>query len=354
MTAPPPPAEIVALDGAAFAAVVSSPFAGDQLSLARGTAAAVVDIGDLDWLPEDLRALASAPCVVVGVLRRPPSAAGRRLADAVDVLLAAPDAAGTCPGAVCPAGGVAAGLERLDRSIRANPLASVTAALLLRSTLRRSVPDGLVAESTAYSMLQGGPEFARWRANQPSSPVVPDARPPLRLQRDGGLLHLTLERPHRHNAFNTAMREALVEALELAAADPTLSVVLDGEGPSFCSGGDLSEFGSRPDPVTAHMIRLTSSPARLLDGLTERTEARLHGACIGAGIELPSFASRVVAAAGTFFALPEVGLGLIPGAGGTVSLPRRIGPQRTAYLALSLERLDVATALAWGLVDAVE
>ena len=72
---------------------------------------------------------------------------------------------------------------------------------------------------------------------------------------------------------------------------------------------------------------------------------------MGAGIELPAFARRVVAAEDAFFQLPELSLGLIPGAGGTVSIPRRIGRQRTARLALSGERLDAATALEWGLVD---
>jgi enoyl-CoA hydratase/carnithine racemase len=80
---------------------------------------------------------------------------------------------------------------------------------------------------------------------------------------------------------------------------------------------------------------------------------RLHGACIGAGAELAAFGRRVTAATDTWFRLPEVGFGLIPGAGGCVSLVRRIGRQRTAWLAISGERIDAATALAWGLVDSV-
>ena len=79
----------------------------------------------------------------------------------------------------------------------------------------------------------------------------------------------------------------------------------------------------------------------------------MHGACIGAGVELPAFAARVVAAPDAFFALPEVAMGLVPGAGGTVSLPRRIGRRRTAYLALTGARLDSRRALDWGLVDAI-
>jgi enoyl-CoA hydratase/carnithine racemase len=165
---------------------------------------------------------------------------------------------------------------------------------------------------------------------------------------------ITLCRPAKHNAFNTAMRDQLHEALLLVASDPTIvKVVIEGAGPSFCSGGDLDEFGSFPDPATAHVTRLTRSAGRLISSMAAKVEARLHGACMGAGIELPAFAARVVADPGTVISLPEIGLGLIPGAGGTVSLPRRIGRQRTCELALSQARIDAAAALAWGLVDEI-
>ena len=94
--------------------------------------------------------------------------------------------------------------------------------------------------------------------------------------------------------------------------------MLRGEGPSFCSGGDLDEFGTRPDPGTAHLVRLTRSAARLVHRLRDRVEVDLHGWCVGAGIELPSFAGTVRAAADTRIALPELQFGLVPGAGGTV------------------------------------
>ena len=83
----------------------------------------------------------------------------------------------------------------------------------------------------------------------------------------------------------------------------------------------------------------------------ERLRARVHGTCIGAGVELPTFAAQVVATEDAVFQLPEVSMGLVPGSGGTVSLPRRIGRQRTAYMALSGTAIDARTALAWGLVD---
>jgi enoyl-CoA hydratase/carnithine racemase len=75
---------------------------------------------------------------------------------------------------------------------------------------------------------------------------------------------------------------------------------------------------------------------------------------VGAGIEVPAAAARVVARAGTVFRLPEVSMGLIPGAGGTATVPRRIGRHRACYMALSGATIDLDTALAWGLVDAEE
>src|SRR5207302_11376164 len=141
------------------------------------------------------------------------------------------------------------------------------------------------------------------------------------VERAGADLAVTLWRPERHNAVDTAIRNGLVEALLVACADPSIGrVVLAGAGPSFCSGGDLDEFGTLPDPATAHLVRLTRRPARLLAELGSRLEARLHGACIGAGIEMAAFAGRVVARPDTVISLPELRLGLIPGAGGTVSL----------------------------------
>ena len=110
----------------------------------------------------------------------------------------------------------------------------------------------------------------------------------------------------------------------------------------------------RQDVVTAHAARTTRSAARLLARLARRVTFRVHGACIGAGIELPAFGARVIAARDATIRLPEVGMGLVPGAGGTVSLPRRIGRQRAGWLALTGSVIDAETAFAWGLVDAIE
>ncbi|MBD0324036.1 MAG: enoyl-CoA hydratase/isomerase family protein, partial [Aldersonia sp.] len=234
------------------------------------------------------------------------------------------------------------------------------AALLLGQVLRRTehlpVPHALDVESLAYSTLLGTPDFRRWLHERGLRPLPPPApQEPVLLRRDGEVLHLTLNRPERRNAYGAEVRDALVEALHVARADETVTrVVLDGAGPVFSAGGDLDEFGTTPDLATAHLIRTRAGAGRLVAELAARIEAHLHGSCIGAGIEIPAFASRVVATPGTLFRLPEVSMGLIPGAGGTVSIPRRIGRWRSLWLFLTGVALDAETALSWGLVDALD
>ena len=226
--------------------------------------------------------------------------------------------------------------------------------------LRAIDPDGLtlagvITESLAYSTLQAGPEFARWLEER--GPVsMPDIADPVLAERDGNTLHIRFNRPQRHNAFSTDARAALLEALTVAQLDPSVTgIVLSGNGPSFCSGGDLAEFGTFADPASAHLARTRHSPALALDGLTARLgracRAVVHGRVMGSGLEMAAFCGWVEARGDTVFGLPELSLGLVPGAGGTVSVTRRIGRWRTAYLVLSGRSIDADTALAWGLVD---
>ncbi|MEQ1873705.1 MAG: enoyl-CoA hydratase/isomerase family protein [Ilumatobacteraceae bacterium] len=248
----------------------------------------------------------------------------------------------------------AADVVELAATVDRNPLAATTLAVLLRSSLDLTVAAALAQESAAYSMLQAGPEFAAWRAATTSTAATDNGPSTISIERHDDDLVVTLDRPQRHNAITTRMRDELCEALAIAVADDSIRrVVLRGRGPSFCSGGDLSEFGSRTDPATAHITRLAQSPARLLHQLRDRLSAEIHGNTLGGGIEMAAFASRVVALRDTSIGLPEVGLGLIPGAGGTVSVPRRIGRQRTAALALTDRRINAETAREWGLVDEI-
>ena len=332
-----PAIQVTRLSSAELVDLLATPFAHDELAPATASVV-VVDADDAaEPTPATLEALRTVPAVVIGT-----STSGGRIApeSAALVDVTADDDAV---------------LDEIVDTVRSNPLASTALALLLRGSEDRGVADGLVAESSTYSMLQGGPEFASWRSSRPRKPPAdPPDTSPVRWWRDGTRVDIVLNRPHVHNAYNTAMRDALVDALSVADADATVTEVhLHGEGRSFCSGGDLDEFGTRADPASAHEIRLRRSAARLVHRLSARLTAHLHGASMGSGIEIPAFASRVVAAPDTVIGLPEVGLGLIPGAGGTVSLPRRIGRHRTALLALSGTRIDAATAKAWGLVDEI-
>lgn len=241
-------------------------------------------------------------------------------------------------------------LDAIASTITAAPLAAMTLVGLLELTAEASIADGLVAESLAYSMLLGGSEFRAWRDRTPRRPIPEDDEPVL-LDRDGDLLTITLNRPARHNAFGRAVRDGLLAGLAVAELDPDVSVRLTGSGRSFCSGGDLDEFGTATDLAAAHLVRIRQSAAWSVHRLRDRVRVVLHGACIGAGIEVPSFAGRVEARDDAFFQLPELGMGLVPGAGGTVGITRRVGRWRTALMALTNRPIDVGTALDWGLVD---
>ena len=305
-------------------------------------------LGSTPWLYLDLDALASLPalqsrrlqpwvrrraCPVIGA----GDATGNPLAAACD-LVVADDAEA----------------QMLIDNIERAPLAAMTLVQVLRATELLPITQGLLVESMGFATLQAGPEFRAWLATRERARTVGADGPPLRIERAGSMLTITLARPDRRNALSVEMRDALVEALDLVASDPEIeTAVIDGDGPDFCAGGDLAEFGTAPGPAIAHAVRSTRLPASALVACRHRVDFRLQGACIGAGAELAAFGRTVIADADTWFRLPELGFGLIPGAGGCVSLVRRIGRQRTAWLAISGRRIDAATALAWGLVDSV-
>ena len=250
---------------------------------------------------------------------------------------------------------VAGAGEQVVAAARAHPVAAVSLALLLRATADLDVAGALVAESATYSTLQAGPEHQAWLRERPRRDRRPPDGEPVRMARVGPRLRLTLDRPHVRNAFDAATRDGLLDGLAVAAADPSLSeIVIDGSGPSFCSGGDLDEFGTAPDPATAHLVRVARSVGRAIHELRDRVTFVVHGASVGAGVELAAFAGRVVARPDATFRLPEVAMGLVPGAGGTVSIPRRVGMRRAAWLALTGNAIDAATALDWGLVDEID
>lgn len=240
----------------------------------------------------------------------------------------------------------------LSAAVEAQPLAAVALASLLRVARHLPVVDAVAAESATYGMLLGSAPFRRWLDRRGPAAPKPHARPPVAVGREGAILTVELDRPDARNAVDREVRDALVEAAALAAADPTITTVtLSGRGTCFSAGGDLDEFGSVPDGATAFAVRLARHPGLAVHAVAGRTTAYLHGPCVGAGVEVPAFAGRVAADPSATFRLPELSMGLVPGAGGTASLARRIGRHRTAWLALTGVALDAATALRWGLVD---
>lgn len=235
------------------------------------------------------------------------------------------------------------------------PIATALLARVVRHGEGLAFDTALELESLAYSALLGGEEFARWLAARPAPDAGVQAVDPVRHARAGDQVTLTLASPGNRNAMTAAMRDALYEALVNVLEDPSSpDLTLQAEGKCFSTGGSLAEFGTARDLARAHVIRTQHSAARVLHRLGSRATARLHGACIGSGIEVPAAAAHRIAAADLVVQLPELGMGLIPGAGGTVTLARAIGRQRLLWLALGAFRIGAAQALDWGLIHAIE
>lgn len=245
--------------------------------------------------------------------------------------------------------------QMLEKRVHDWPISATTLVQVLRSTTLLPPQQALDLESLAYATLQAGPEFAAWLQQRGDAAIASaDEGEAVLLSREGNVLEAVLNRASDRNPINVEMRDALVDALSVLEADESIvEFRLRGKGACFSIGGDLREFGTLPSPGFAHWVRTVQSPARLLATLGSRVTAYVHGACIGSGLELPAFAARVVAHRNTFFQMPELHLGLIPGAGGTLSITKRIGRQRLAWLVLSGRRINSRTALAWGLVDEV-
>lgn len=241
-------------------------------------------------------------------------------------------------------------------TVRRCPAAAAVLVQVLRITETMALEDALDVESLAYAGLQSGAEYQAWLAdNRVAQPFTPtDDGPAVVVKRSGDRVSLELNRASNRNAMSVEMRDAINAALHQVVLDDSIrELQISARGRCFSVGGDLTEFGTVPDPATGHIIRSLSVPGRLLARCTDKAVVNLQGACIGSGIEFPAFAKRMVATQSAHFQLPEVGMGLIPGAGGCISIALRMGRQRTAWLALSGKRLRAARALEWGLVDEV-
>ena len=131
-------------------------------------------------------------------------------------------------------------LRRISDAIRGQPVASALLMQLLRHNEAADIRQGLFAESLGYSTLQHGSTFEAWLAARVARSAPDERGEPVLLEREGGELTITLNRPDRHNAWSASLRDAFCEALLLVETDPGIGrAVVCGAGKSFCAGGDL-------------------------------------------------------------------------------------------------------------------
>jgi enoyl-CoA hydratase len=170
-----------------------------------------------------------------------------------------------------------------------------------------------------------------------------------------GIGYLTLNRPEALNAYNMQMRDDLYEVLQAVRDDDEVRVVIvKGAGEkAFCAGADLREFLTAPPPVAARKVRFARDVWKLFLSIPQPMIAALHGFVLGSGIEIALCCDIRIASPETKFGLPEMGLGIIPAAGGTQTLPRTIGRSRALEMLLTNRWIGADEAYLFGLVNRI-
>ncbi|MBR8381337.1 enoyl-CoA hydratase/isomerase family protein [Burkholderia cenocepacia] len=179
-----------------------------------------------------------------------------------------------------------------------------------------------------------------------NSPATPPTGTVTRERRDKVLV-VTIDHPPV-NALSADVRRGLADAIDAAQADDAIrAVLIVGAGRNFIAGADIREFGKPPVPPS-----LPDVCERIESG-TKPVVVALHGATLGGGLEVALAAHYRLAVPGAKLGLPEVTLGLLPGAGGTQRAPRLIGAKAALDLMLTGRHASAEEALALGLVDRV-
>lgn len=169
------------------------------------------------------------------------------------------------------------------------------------------------------------------------------------------IAHVTLNRPQALNVYNIQMRDDLFEVLNAIKDDSEVrAVIFKGAGEkAFCAGADLSEFLTAPSPIVARQVRFERDVWGLFLSIPQPLIAAVHGFVLGSGIEIALCCDIRIASEDARFGLPEVGLGIIPAAGGTQTLPRVIGRGRALEMLLTSRWLSGEEAFQCGLVNRV-
>ena len=168
---------------------------------------------------------------------------------------------------------------------------------------------------------------------------------------EGGIARIFLNRPEKVNALDSALLQALVAALN-DLPNETRVVVLGGHGKAFCGGADVNELSALTGSTAAAFVERIHKVCEAIRRLPVAVVARLHGAVIGAGLEIAAACDLRIAAEGTRFAMPEVKLA-IPSVVEAALLPRLMGSGRAAWLVLTGEPIDARRAYEWGLVEEI-
>ena len=170
-----------------------------------------------------------------------------------------------------------------------------------------------------------------------------------------GILTIKLNRPKYINAFNIQMRDDLYEVLKFFRDDNESDIaIICGEGSKgFCSGADITEFGTAPSQVVARSVRESRDLWGLFLEIEKPIIASVHGYVIGSGIEISLLCDIRISSSDASFSMPEISLGFLPAAAGTQTLPKFIGLNNTLDLILTRKVLSAKDALSIGLVDRV-
>lgn len=167
--------------------------------------------------------------------------------------------------------------------------------------------------------------------------------------------YITLNRPKVLNVYNIRMRDELYEALQAIRDDPEVQVgILKAAGErAFCAGADLSEFLTALSPVIARQVRFERDVWGLFLDIRKPLIAALHGYVLGSGIEMALCCDIRIASEDTQFGVPEMGLGIIPAAGGSQTLPRVVNRGYALEMLLSGRYVKADEARKMGLVNQV-
>lgn len=176
---------------------------------------------------------------------------------------------------------------------------------------------------------------------------------PVDVKVEGGAARIFLNRPEKANALNSALLDELAACFVELGEEKRLRVaVLGGRGKAFCGGADVAELAALNESNAAAFVERIHRVCAAIRELPVPVVARLHGAAIGAGMEIAAACDLRIAAEGTKLAMPEVRLG-IPSVVEAALLPRLMGSGRAAWLVLTGEAIDARRAGEWGFLEEI-